>query len=148
VFESNYLKDTLAVDDELRRLRALHGLRYSEHRTGTNKWDIRHGVYAMLPLYEAQPDGTRLCELPAAGVEAAEKVTRFIDEHANFTAETVSHRNATNSIFAATDLVMAAWTPQQTIKLWMRAETVEREDDPDLDSDYPWYGDGDGWVAA
>lgn len=109
VFEDNYLKDTLQTDPEVSQIVTAHSLRFVQHHTGANKWDIRHGVYAMAPMYTE-----KRIELPWAPGPGREKVQQFMDEHIQFDRDAAQNTRWPKPY----DLVMAAWFPLKTIRQW------------------------------
>jgi hypothetical protein len=132
VIEDNIIDDVLTHDEQVRKIKADLGLTFHPHHTsGANKWDEHLGVTAMIPLYEHNEVHGRRVDLPySPDGDTQQRVDTYITQHVNFEGVPASR-----SKWAKDDVVMAAWMPFATIKLWWR----KRRRNSDKRNSNTWY---------
>jgi hypothetical protein len=124
VVEANAFQSSIIQDKEIREWAATHGVTIRPHYTHAgNKWDHNMGVSSLARLFDLS-----LIDLPY-GNEAARKATEA------YTRQLLAFESGPLRR-AKSDLVMASWFPEPTLRTWrtdyITQASVQR------DPAYPW----------
>lgn len=117
IVEINAFQKAYALDDDLNQWLAGRGVRFRQHFTGNNKWDVGFGVASMSALFGTVVDkkhrGNNLIELPDV---SNEHFKALVLQLITWKADTK----------LATDLVMALWFCELRAKELIRKNSIRR----------------------
>lgn len=121
--EANAAQHAYLQDREIREWATAEGVTIRSHHTGQNKWDPNLGVSSLARLF-----GRGLIDLPYATQDAQRKTDLYINQLLAFEAGPLQR--------SLSDLVMASWFPQPTLRSWRmdHLATAAQERDPE----FPW----------
>jgi hypothetical protein len=125
VLEDNAAQHAYLQDRETREWSQAEGVTIRPHTTGVQKWDRNIGVSAMARLMERG-----LVDLPFAGSDPTtrDKVSMLTAQLLSFESQPIRKETS--------DLVMAAWFPQETMRRWRVDHLTVAE--ITRDPQFPW----------
>jgi hypothetical protein len=126
VVEDAGFQDVFTKDPRVRSFSKVHDVYFESHSTGHNKNHALYGVGAMTRLFKEE-----LIDLPYGDQEARDKSNVLRKQLLNFTDA------ASGTTKVKSDVHMASWFPQKTIRRWEKEAIVAAAQAQSNNTPYP-----------
>lgn len=123
VVEENLYHGAIIADQNIRRWANKNYIMIEGHETYGNKWHQHFGVSAMGRHFkEEYEEGNRMVSLPTGDEAGRIKVKAYRTGLLNFNRDAQAMDKGSRRRMKTSDIVMASWFPQDTIRRWQHEE--------------------------